>query len=775
MYFPSLKSALPALAWLTLFGMLTVLSGCSSARFLGEDETVLSSVRVTSDTKAVKPSQYRAHVRQEPNSRWFNLVKVPLGIYCLSGTDTTKRINRFVRKLGEAPVVYDSAMTAYAMNSLRVALMDKGYLHAAVDTLLTRKGHKTSLTYHLRPGALYYVDSVGYTFDSPEIANAVRRRQGRSLLYKGMPLESAVLEAERSRIVRQLQDEGYYYVHKEFITYTADTCAGEKGVGLTLHFACPPDADPARAYRTYRLREVTVRDAVNDTATAREGTYRGLRFLTDDGRTTLYRRVLRNHIAVRPDSLYRERDVQDTYSSLNSLQIVKYSTLRTTDVSTPDSGLLDCDVYLDYNQPHTLSAELEGTNTAGDLGAAVALTYANRNIFRGAEVFSVKLRGAYEAITGLEGYSASNYMEYSAEASLLFPSFMLPVSAASRMDVRGSSEFSLMYNSQDRPEFHRRVLTGAWYYQWFRHSDRRWRHRLNLLSLNYVFMPWISDTFRRDYLDSNDPHNAILRYSYENLFIMKWGYQLVYNSARAGAGTRSDLYQTNAYQFRFNIESAGNLLYAASKLFHASRGNDGQYTLFNIAYSQYVKADFDFARSVLINDRNSVAFHVGLGIAIPYGNSTIIPYEQRYFSGGANSVRGWSVRELGPGSFVGKDGNVDFINHTGNFKLDLNVEYRTHLFWKFDGAVFIDAGNVWNTRNYAGQEGGKFRFDTFYKQIAVAYGLGLRLNFDYFILRFDGGMKAVNPVYTTRREHFPIVHPRFSRDFTFHFAVGLPF
>ena len=195
MYFPSLKSALPALAWLTLFGMLTLLNGCSSARFLDEDETVLSSVHVTSDTKAVKPSQYRAHVRQEPNSRWFNLVKVPLGIYCLSGTDTTKRINRFVRKLGEAPVVYDSAMTAYAMNSLRVALMDKGYLHAAVDTLLTRKGHKTSLTYHLRPGALYYVDSVGYTFDAPEIANAVRHRQGRSLLYKGLPLKSAVLEA----------------------------------------------------------------------------------------------------------------------------------------------------------------------------------------------------------------------------------------------------------------------------------------------------------------------------------------------------------------------------------------------------------------------------------------------------------------------------------------------------------------------------------------------------------------------------------------------------
>ena len=173
--------------------------------------------------------------------------------------------------------------------------------------------------------------------------------------------------------------------------------------------------------------------------------------------------------------------------------------------------------------------------------------------------------------------------------------------------------------------------------------------------------------------------------------------------------------------------------------------------------------------------RNALALHAGIGVAYPYGNSTVLPFEKRYFSGGANSVRGWGVRELGPGKFKGTDGRIDFINQTGDLKLDLNAEYRTSLFWKFEGAAFIDAGNIWTLRNYEDQPGGQFKFSEFYKQIAAAYGLGLRLNFDYFILRFDMGMKAINPAYETQEEHWAIVHPKLSRDFAFHFAVGLPF
>ena len=163
-----------------------------------------------------------------------------------------------------------------------------------------------------------------------------------------------------------------------------------------------------------------------------------------------------------------------------------------------------------------------------------------------------------------------------------------------------------------------------------------------------------------------------------------------------------------------------------------------------------------------------------MGIAYPYGNSQVLPFEKRYFSGGPNSVRGWSVRSLGPGSYKGTDGNMNYINHTGDIKLDMNIEYRTHLFWKFNGAAFIDAGNIWNIREYEGQEEGTFCFNRFYKQLAVAYGLGIRFDLDYLIIRFDGGMKAINPMQTGKYK-YPFIRPNFNRDFAFHFAVGYPF
>jgi len=226
---------------------------------------------------------------------------------------------------------------------------------------------------------------------------------------------------------------------------------------------------------------------------------------------------------------------------------------------------------------------------------------------------------------------------------------------------------------------------------------------------------------------------------------------------------------------RVNVESSGNLLSGVSKTFGFKVNSQGQRTLFNIAYAQYAKFDVDYTHLMQFDKRNALALHAGIGVAYPYGNSTVLPFEKRYFSGGANSVRGWGVRELGPGKFKGTDGRIDFINQTGDVKLDLNAEYRTSLFWKFEGAAFIDAGNIWTLRNYQDQPGGQFKIDEFYKQIAVAYGLGLRLNFDYFILRLDMGMKAINPAYGTKEEHWAIIHPKLDRDFAFHFAVGLPF
>ncbi len=754
-----------------LFAAL-LLSGCSSTRFIHEDETVLSSVKLTSTEKYVKPSAYRGYIRQRANSKWFNLIKVPLGFYCMSGTDSTKRFNRMMHRIGEAPVVYDSTLTNYSTASLKAALDSKGYLNSEVRSDITHKGRRTKVVYSMIPGDVFYIDSIAHTFDNARMDSVVKPLLKHSILYKGMPLDVSKLNEERSRLILALQNKGYYALHNDFISFTADTLSGDRRVLLTMHFACPPGLNNEKAYVPHRLRSVRIYEDLTPGTNADSTTFNGLTLFFQK-KPRIYRKVYNNHIFIRKDSLYSETATQNTYSALNALSAVNYSTIhfREADGLTPQ---LDCDILVKRNRPHTISAELEGTNTAGDLGAAVSLTYANQNIFRGSETFSLKLRGAYEAITGLEGYGNQNYIEYSIESGLRFPSFMFPfLSQQRRQALKATSEVSIMYNSQNRPEFYRRTLTGTWAYRWNRNDNPRLRHRFDLLSLNYIFMPWISDTFSKEYLQDDDPRHAILRYSYEDLFIMKLGYNFVYNSQRTTGA--AGLYQTNGYQVKFNVETAGNLLYGFSKLFHASKNANGQYNIFNIAYSQYAKVDFDYSKSVIINDRNSFAFHAGFGLAIPYGNSTIIPYEKRYFSGGANSVRGWSARGLGPGRYIGRDGKVDFINQTGNLKLDFSVEYRTLLFWKLHAAAFIDAGNVWNTRLYSEELAGEFRFNRFYKEIAVSYGLGLRLNFDYFILRFDGGMKAINPTVEHRRQHYPLICPKFSRDFAFHFAVGLPF
>ena len=282
-------------------------------------------------------------------------------------------------------------------------------------------------------------------------------------------------------------------------------------------------------------------------------------------------------------------------------------------------------------------------------------------------------------------------------------------------------------------------------------------------------MPWISSDFKDKYLKEND-ENYILKYNYEDRLIVRTGYSFTFNSA--GSALVNNTLIGNSYAIRFNVESAGNLLYAFSELAHLPKNKNGEYTLLEIPFAQYVKADIDFAGNYVIDSRNSVAFHLAAGMAIPYGNADIIPFEKRYFSGGANSVRGWSVRELGPGSFAG-DGN--FLNQSGDIKFDASIEYRTKLFWKFEGATFIDAGNIWTLRNYADQPGGQFKFNKFYKQIAVSYGMGLRLDLDFFVIRLDAGMKAINPIYESGRNRYPIYHPKLNRDFAIHFAVGYPF
>lgn len=751
--------------------LLLVLYSCSATKFIPEGYYMLDRVNVQSEDKRVKANSLKGYIRQHPNSRWFSLVKVPMGPYALSGKDSTKAINRFLQRIGEMPVVYDSLEAERTRVSIEAAVRNMGYLQARAETETQIKGKKIKVNFRVIPGELYKIRNFTY-----EIADSVQRKLYECdslsrLLHARMPFDMNRLEEERVRITNLFQNNGYYLFNKDYIRYEADSTIQNRMVDVKMIVALPLQNDSvSHLHRQYQIGKVEVFCDVDEDETA------SLKQIEKNG----YQIFFRDHLKVRPTvladrivleqgRLYRESDVQATYNNLGRL----YSVLSTNVHLVPrDSSVLDSKVTVTTNRPHSIGAELEGTNSAGDLGAALSFSYQNRNLFHGSELFTLKVRGAFEAITGLEGYADQNYIEFSTEAGLMLPNLKLPLWKRHPASVESTSEVSVMYDSQNRPEFHRRVLTGALRYRWT-NKKTRLQHRLDLVDLNYIFMPWISETFKKDYLDDEENRNAILRYNYENLFIVKQGYSMVYNS-QGDAGPNAS-YGKNATAIRLNIETAGNLLYGMSNLLHTQKNGSNQYTLFNIAYAQYVKGDFDFSRSFKFDERNSLAIHAALGISYPYGNSTILPYEKRYFSGGANSVRGWSVRGLGPGTYAGTDGRIDFINQTGDIKLDLSMEYRTFLFWKLHGAVFLDAGNIWTIRSYEDQPGGQFRIGSFYKQIAAAYGLGLRLNFDFFILRLDGGMKAVNPAGQSKETRYPLIHPNFKRDFTLHFAVGLPF
>lgn len=718
---------------------------CSETKYVPEGDYLLDKVKVKSDppTKGINPSDMKAYVRQVGNSRWFSAVKIPLATYSLSGRDTTKWINRMLRSIGEAPVLYDSASTRRSMADLQMQLVNMGYLRASVDAMTKSKKKKVDVTYFLHPGQPYYIRHVDYVVQDSAIASHLRLdlEQNRQL-KQGMLFSVANLDGERKRITQLLNNLGYYRFNKEYISFEADS-VGKQDIDVVLILRKQRLSNGQEApHQRYQVRNVVFESGDRE-----------------DSVIHLRQGVLHRNTYVKEGDYYSADDLQNTYNHFGRLGAVRYTNI--TWKEQPDSNLLDCQIQVSTNKPSTISFQPEGTNTAGDLGFAASLTYQNRNLFRGSENLSIELRGAYEAIKGLEGYSNHNFLEYSLGTKLTFPSFIAPfLPSGFRRRVNATSQVSLLYDLQNRPEFHRRVFSVGWRYRWNdpRHHDT---YRLDLLDLNYISMPWISDTFKKEYLDNTTSRNAILRYNYENLFIMKFGVGYAYNNG--------------IIAIKANAETAGNLLGLMAKSFGFHRDNDGRYTFLDVAYAQYLKVDLDVTRTINFDYYNQLVFHAGLGIAYPYGNSTILPFEKRYFSGGANSVRGWSVRSLGPGKYISRDGRIDFINQTGDMKLDFNVEYRAHLFWKLGMALFADAGNIWTLRNYDEQPGGQFKFTQFLKQMAVSYGLGFRFNFDYFVLRFDMGMKAINPAYEEGDDRFPIVHPKLSRDFAFHFAVGLPF
>lgn len=773
-----------------ILGMSMLLINCSSTRHVPEGSLLLDKVRIEVKDDSLKqfdPEEMLLYLRQQPNHKILWSAKMQLGVYNLSGSDSTKWYNKFFRKMGEAPVLYDSTLTDMSVRQLHTVMVNKGYLKGSVevDTITHPEKKKIEVVYKMNPGEPYIVRSIQWVFPDDSIESIIESRKDRTLLYEGMNLDRNLLDAERERITGMLRNRGYFAFNKEFISFVADSTADSREIDLTLIVNTAHKDNGIgsthgvniETHRPYYIREVKVvpdydpftMQELKAISSPDSIFYRNVEILYG---ATRYLRpaVIADNCFLQRGKVYRIADVNRTYQAFARLGILKFINVQMVPVGTVDGKeWLDAYILLTPGKPQSIELELEGTNSEGDLGIAAGITYSHRNIGRGSETFTTKLRGAYESISGnLEGFLHDRYMEYSLDMSLGFPKFKLPfLSSDFKRRIRASTEINVSLNYQERPEYTRIIAAAGWTYKW---NDYRHRHRFSPLDINYVYLPKSTGNF----LDDIAPDNPLLRYSYEDHFIMSMAYHYYYTTKRARLNPWRERFQSNVSTVRVGVETAGNLLYAINSIFsHRDNVKEDPYKVFGIHYSQYVKGEVEYAYTHTFDLRNSLAFRAGFGIAYPYGNSRILPFEKRFYGGGANGVRGWDVRTLGPGSYDSTSDVTSFINQCGDINLILNLEYRAKLFWFFEGALFVDAGNIWTIHNYENQTGGMFHFNSFYKQLAMSYGLGLRLNFNYFLIRVDMGMKAHNPA--ANREHWPLIHPRWGRDHSLHFSIGYPF
>ncbi|MBD5386164.1 BamA/TamA family outer membrane protein [bacterium] len=764
---------------------LVLLAACNPARHVPANQFLLNKVRIELDSTAknMDTDELQTYLRQQPNHKMLWSARTRLGVYNLSGHDSTKWWNRWIRKIGEPPVIYDPRLTAEGAGQIRQALINKGYLSAKVDTLTCTDSvkRKANVTYRVHAGIPHTVRTFNCEISDSIISSIVLADSASWTIRPGDFLDRNRLDQQRQIITKSIRNHGYFSFMTENITFVADTVSDSYDVDLTMRISNTPlksglDKD-FTAVRKYVIRDVIYVTDYNLSAGSNHERsavdtvgYKDIKIVYGDSRY-LSPSVLYENNFIRAGLPYSEDEIDRTYKALSRLEILKFINIRLEPAGTVgDIGLLNAYVLLTPGKSQSMSVEIEGTNSEGDLGVAVGLTYSHRNIGHGSETFTTKLRGAYESISGnLEGLLHNRYMEYSADVALQFPKFKAPFLKESfKRRINASTLLNVSMNYQERPEYTRIVSTAGWSYKWTEPLSNN-RHTFTPIDINYVYLPQSTN----DFINQIAPDNPLLRYSYEDHFIMRLGYSFYHTNKRPETPWQRQI-QKNIYNIRVNAEFAGNFLFLLSSIFHhRSDFHEHPYKVFGIHYSQYFKFDSDFSFTHRFDSRQSVATRVGLGVGIPYGNSAIMPFEKRFYGGGANGVRGWAVRTLGPGSFKSINSVSDFMDQCGDIRFIMSAEYRAKLFWILELAGFIDVGNIWTIRDYPNQSGGLFCFNSFYKQLAAAYGVGLRLDFNYFLIRFDLGMKAHNPA--EGEQPWPLLHPKWWRDRAFHFSIGYPF
>jgi outer membrane protein assembly factor BamA len=780
-------------------GILLLLSamlfcGCSVTRRMEPDQYLLTRNRIVvhrPEKKArderVAPDELAPYIRQRPNKRLFG-IPFYLQIYNLSAPQR----QNWTKRIGEPPVVYDPAQTVRSVDALSAYLHGHGFsrssVTARVDTLAR---HRISVEYDVTTGRPWRVGTFRYDFRDAFAGPLVREDSAATLIRSGDIFNADRIQAERRRIVDGLKNQGFYDFSINTIVPVADTVTVPGTVNLVLQVrqrmtTAEGGERPTRENnRVYRLRNIYIRpdyDAARPAARLDTLEYRGVFFVF---RRAMNVRpdVLMRAVNLYPNDLYDASAVARAYDNLMKLNYFRSANILFTELpdslSTPisyvgDDGTgistlesyLDCTIHCTPGTRQSYNVDVEATTASTYYGILATLGYQNRNLLRGAESIDFSTTFGYEFMR-TEG--RRNSIELGGSAGVTFPRFVAPLRIDRYNRLQNPrTRIELSVNYQDRP-FYRRTLTSAnWGYTW---SNRKYStFALRPIDIGVVSVGAL-DTLSGFYT-SVLARNEYLRNSFESQLIAGISGSYLYNNQLKNVNR-------NAFRLRLNAETNGNLLNIVAPLFVDKSEGESYHRLFGIRYAQYVRADLDASYLYVLGAKTALAsrFYIGAGEA--YGNSagSSIPFERQFYAGGPNSMRGWQVRTLGPGSSLADryraGGARDFYPaQVGNFKLEANLEFRFPVYKFLRGAMFADLGNIWLLGGGQADADSYFRFNRFYDQLGFNTGLGARFDFDFFLFRVDWGVRLHDPNKPSGQKW---IHELTLRQTAFSFSVGYPF
>ncbi len=763
--------------YLLTFFILIFLNSCNITKHVEENEYLLSKVKIKIKDNDLDKDELKNYLRQKPNRRILGL-KVPLGMYSLSKKDKDNWIHNFLRENGEPPVIFEEYVTRKTTEQLSLYLINKGYRNALVTDTVKIKDQKATVVYKIEANKPYTISNIKYQIEAPLLKPLILNDTSNSLLKKGIIFDLNLLDKERSRITKYIKNKGFYDFSKNYISFIADTNASQKKASVTIkveqYKEKRADTTVKKQHPRYKVKNIYVVTDYDKKKVMKNSDifyntmdtvkYENLYFLYHN-ELKVKPKMLTQSIYIKKDNFYNSDDVQETHTHLSSLRIINIVNIKFEKNHDSLSSYnhhvreLNCYIRLTPANPQSYTVEIEGTNSSGEIGAGGSFTYQHKNLFRRAEIFDLSIKGGIEFIKKRSITSLDNTTEFGSEARLRIPRFLLPLKGENFVKkFNPLTSFSISYNHQKRPDYTRRISNISYGYRW--KGNKHLTHMINPLELNLVKLLESTSQFREQI-----NRNPYLKESYEEHTIAVTNYSLIYNN--------QSIQQTKDFIFvRYNIEPAGNTLTGVYNLFNVSK-QKGAYQLFGNPYSQYIKSDIDFRYYHIINESDKIVYRFFAGAGFPYNNSLAMPFEKKYFSGGANSVRAWQVRSLGPGSFQEEE-FYPFPNNLGDIKLEANIEYRFDLFWVIEGALFIDMGNIWAINRSDEREGALFKFDDFYKDIAIGSGIGTRFDFSFFIFRVDFGLKTRYPQKKSNRWIFN-QDKIGSNDYNINIGIGYPF